>query len=1053
MKKQSVHRRGGLIAGILLILLMGFHGFVYPQSFGKNKVQYRDFDWEYVQSKHFDVYYYGNEQGLAEFVADEAESSYVALKINFKHDIDKRIPILIFNGHNEFEQTNATTGMIEESVGGFTEVFKDRIVIPYMGNYEEFRHVIHHELTHAVMFQIFYGGGVGSVISGMARFQVPLWFAEGLAEYESLGWDTDSDMYIRDATLNGYIPPIQYMSGFMVYKGGQALFNYLADRYGEPKVAELISKIRLHKNVDQGMQQAIGVNVEDLSKRWHKYLRKRYWPDIQDRDEPEDVAKRLTDHTEKRHFLNNAPSLSPKGDKLVYLTDQSDYMNIHLMSSIDGRDLGKLVKGQRSDLFEELHWNRPGMGWSPDGTQVVFATKAGPKDALHIIDIDKREVVQSYSIDLDGVFSPSWSPKENLIAFMGVKGGQSDIYLFNLDTEELSQLTDDIFSDLNPSWSPDGSQLTFVSDRGDHLVKPGDDFKIQDYHYSQHDIYTYDVASKQMMRLTADNAVENNPVFSPDGKQIAYISNVSGINNIYIMDLASKESYPITNLITGVSQLSWSREGNRLAFSSFYNGGYDIYLMNNPQDIEKGSVTVKETDFIKKQRDELLAEKEETKEEKEEVVPKEKETGYENYIFGQNFKEGTPRAEKKKNDEFLALDEYKNEDGGYKSHKYKLKFSPDYVSGGAGYSQYYGIQGSSMLMLSDIMGNHQISIYTDLFYNLENSNFQLAYFFLPKRTDYGISIFHYSYLMYSYYWDGYWYNWIYYRDRYYGASLFLSRPFDKYKRIDFSMTGIGLDRDYGQLDPYGFSGNYMNDLGNLYRRRLALINLGYTTDTVLWGMTGPVNGSRSNVSLTYSPLISHSDGLEFVTARLDYRKYFRIHRDYTFSVRLATGASTGRNPQKFLLGGMRNWINYKYNENSRYRYDGDIWFSSFETPFRGGNYYEMIGDRFVLTNIEFRFPLIQYLILGWPLPLGFQNIRGTLFMDVGSAWDADAEKFKPFNSTSWGIPRLNDLRAGYGYGIRVNLGFFLLKYDAAWKTDWASSSAKPMHYFTLGAEF
>ena len=166
-------------------------------------MQYQDFDWKYIQSKHFDVYYYGDKTQLPEFVADAAESSLVSLRRDFRYNIEKRIPVLAYNSHNDFEQTNVIYYMIEESVGGFTEAFKDRIVIPFQGDYNQFRQVLHHELTHAVMFQMLYGKNFGSMVAGMARFQVPLWLAEGLAEYESIGWDTDSDMFMRDATLNG----------------------------------------------------------------------------------------------------------------------------------------------------------------------------------------------------------------------------------------------------------------------------------------------------------------------------------------------------------------------------------------------------------------------------------------------------------------------------------------------------------------------------------------------------------------------------------------------------------------------------------------------------------------------------------------------------------------------------------------------------------------------------------------------------------------------------------------------------------------------------------
>ena len=177
--------------------------------------------------------------------------------------------------------------------------------------------------------------------------------------------------------------------------------------------------------------------------------------------------------------------------------------------------------------------------------------------------------------------------------------------------------------------------------------------------------------------------------------------------------------------------------------------------------------------------------------------------------------------------------------------------------------------------------------------------------------------------------------------------------------------------------------------------------------------------------------------------------FLRIKRDYTFVVRLASGVSGGKNPQRFLLGGMMNWINYRYNEDI-----GNIWgedyifFSRFETPLRGAPYYQMIGTRFLLTNLEFRFPLIRYLILGWPLPIGFQNIRGAIFMDAGSAWNNN-KTWRPFSSKDF----FHDIIAGYGFGLRLNMGFFLLKYDLAWSSLSDKTDKKPIHYFTLGAEF
>ncbi|HEX9972559.1 MAG TPA: biopolymer transporter Tol, partial [bacterium] len=361
-----------------VVLVLFFFGLLTPQAllsqyFGKNKVQYGLFDWQYIQSEHFDVYFTEGGERIAEFAAEIAEASYQQLKTDLRFELTDRIMIITHNSHNDFGQTNVDLSPSEESVGGFTEFFKNRVVVPYEGEWEKFRHVIHHELTHAVMLQMVYGSGVQSIITGMARLRLPLWLIEGLAEYESRGWDTESDMFMRDATLNGYVPDIDYLYGFMAYKGGQSVLYFLDQKYGGEKIGELLGKVKISKSMERGLKQAIGVETKDLTKKWHMHLKREYWPDIADRKEPEEIAKRLTDHTKWRNFVNSGPALSPKGDKIAFLSDRTGYFDIFLMSAIDGRILGKLVSGQQSGDIEELHWLRAGISWSPDSKFIVFA--------------------------------------------------------------------------------------------------------------------------------------------------------------------------------------------------------------------------------------------------------------------------------------------------------------------------------------------------------------------------------------------------------------------------------------------------------------------------------------------------------------------------------------------------------------------------------------------------------------------------------------------------------------------------------------------------------
>ena len=308
--------------------------FLHAQDiqFGKNKVQYKNFDWYYIQTTHFDVYYTLGGESVSNFAADVAESSYYAISKSFRYQTINRIPIIVYNSHNEFQQTNVISEYLEEGIGGVTELFKNRVVVPFEGDYKKFRHVIHHELVHGVINDMFYGGSIQSIITNNITLQLPLWFNEGLAEYEALKWDTDSDMFLRDATIHEYLPKIDQLYGYFAYRGGQSVWNYIATKYGDQKIAEILSRIKGTRSVDQGLRSAIGLTSEELSERWQKEQKILYWPDIAKRSEPSDYAKKLTDHTKDGSFYNTSPSISPQGDRIAFISNRDDYFDVFICS-------------------------------------------------------------------------------------------------------------------------------------------------------------------------------------------------------------------------------------------------------------------------------------------------------------------------------------------------------------------------------------------------------------------------------------------------------------------------------------------------------------------------------------------------------------------------------------------------------------------------------------------------------------------------------------------------------------------------------------------------
>jgi hypothetical protein len=415
------------------------------QSFGRNKIQYKKFIWKYLQTSHFDVYYYSGGRNVAAFAAEAAEDAYLELSKNLSYNIKKRIPIIIYLSHTDFEQTNVILQPMGEGMGGFTEIFKSRVVVPFEGNYSEFRHVIHHEMTHAFHYEMIFDN-IMNAFRTQAYFHIPLWVMEGLAESQSLGWDISSDMYMLDWTINGFPgTPYNEFNGqtYMAYKGGMSFMNFIARQYGRESIPKFLKLLVLYKNTERAFKTATRVTLEEASNKWLRQMKKIYWPELGRRKHGDEMAKQLTHLVKDLSYFNLQPSFSPDGKTIVFFSDRKDYPGIYLMDSDSGKIIKVLAQAGTSDKFESFHPFRSGVSWSPDGKKIVLVTKQSGHDVLTILDVKTKKVVGKYNPNLGKVISPDWSPTSGEIVFVGVQDSHTGLYIWDMKSNKCELLFKD----------------------------------------------------------------------------------------------------------------------------------------------------------------------------------------------------------------------------------------------------------------------------------------------------------------------------------------------------------------------------------------------------------------------------------------------------------------------------------------------------------------------------------------------------------------------------------------------------------------------------------
>ena len=577
---------------IVIFLLLSWQiGSAY--YFGKNKIQFNKKHWQIHKTAHFNIYLDKSCSNINEATANIVEDVYDYLADFYEQDIKIIIPIIVFNSSLDFANNNISREIFTEATGGFTEILRNRIVIPFNGNWQEFSHVLTHELNHAFQFNLIYGHSdvLSSSLSKQSlssKTQPPLWFMEGISEYLTAGLDEKAEMYLKDGIINGSLPTLMEMQNpyrlgsryYYVYKGAQGFFHWLHLTYGKKKLKHFIHYMLKIGNADIVFKKVLNLSIRQANHLWFLYLKKKYWQQIPNLDTTHySMHIQSTFHLDDFSTINVNPVFSTDRNFIYLVNNQHIYTKI-VKYNLKNKSISKTIAStQQEERYENISILHNALSTDKTGKTLLFTSRAGKHFIFNFYDTQRKRISKRIPILFADLYTAKLSFDGSKIVFTAQKNGKIDLFVLDVQSRQVAQITDDFFTERTPTWSIDGKHIIYASNE---KFSP----------YSQHNnLFTIDLASKKKINLTSGKNIDLYPAYSFDGKKLAFISDRNGSPNLYIHNLENDIIYQVTDSIGGISEPAWSLDNKRLAYVKFHSGGFDVFYsdlqLDNPNYIQK----------------------------------------------------------------------------------------------------------------------------------------------------------------------------------------------------------------------------------------------------------------------------------------------------------------------------------------------------------------------------------------------------------------------------------------------------------------------------------
>ena len=1005
---------------LIFIYFFTFSLSAYSQNeiynIGKNRIQYKSFDWEVMYTNNFEFYYNTNALNIAEIASSFLEDKFSELTNNIGHQPFKKTKVFIYNSERDKEQSNIGINEADEFL--FSNLsLNNRIIfkVAYNNNLNVFKNNLSYEFNKVLIRDLMHGNLSFAKRFGKVSFiNIPEWFSDGAARYLAYGWDTEMDNVIRDYFLTKQKKSLNKISDEQSKYIGQSIWNYISVTYGKNTISNIINLTKIIRNPEKAISSSLGINYNNFIQNWSNY----YYSSISNkyiRDELENPELNQVNNFGKVIDLKKNQS----GEFILFSAIKGNYKRLVLYN----------IKQKKFKVLDRIKSSEKNnsyfLDWKNDENILYIKNLKGENNLItRNIYSNSKAYKSLYRFEKINGFS--FNTKQNLIALSATVNNQSDIYLLSANSENLKKLTDDMYHDIYPSFLKNSTSVIFSSNRKSIDLENIDSSENISEYYNLY-LYNLDTTSTKLYKLT--NTLANNIKAKPltDNKML-FLSDIRGIYNIFSLSIDGN-SKQVTDFNTNIINYYYDEIDKDLYFNNLYEGNL-IARNKSDFDISKSrfGTQTSRIDYIQKQQSNIK---------KREKIKRENIKDNINFETTENF---SFEGENKLKSSILKNIEINRDNRRRVGNKYKYSVIKNNFNSFLRIDPQEGLGTQVESDFIELFEDHKFYASAFLpFSSLKSSDIFTEYSFLKKRFDFRLS-FERKILFTE---DSE--NFIYHKYLYNQVNFNISYPISEFSRFEiapFYSTYKFNDLDYRIFNntPPSF---LFYEKNNFYGYFLNFIF--NNTNKISYNLE---KGTKLKVS--FKNYQTENNVNTFKNFSVDLSHHQPISENIIFSSRLYYGNSFGENPYKYMLGGVKNSLIRKFEDkgvNDPLLVSNG--FNNYNFIFgeyinmRGYDFNKFDGYKVLVLNSEFRIPLVKALT-GLNVSSSFLNsLQVAGFFDLGSSWNTNSPFSNKSDVNTWIIKEpgsvfqaeiensKNPWLASYGISLRSFITDYYVKIDIA----------------------